>query len=115
VEASEPGRAHQLLVLSAKTSSALESATANLAAHLKQHPDLNLADVAYTLQVGRRAFNHRRMLVCETIDDAVKALETPDSTTSFDALPRTLSSVGGVYVSRTGCPVRKHGMGTLPG
>jgi len=78
VEASEPGRAHQLLVLSAKTSSALESATANLVAHLKQHPDLNLADVAYTLQVGRRAFNHRRIVVCETIEDAVKALETPD-------------------------------------
>ncbi|MEH2211068.1 SDR family NAD(P)-dependent oxidoreductase [Nostoc sp.] len=83
VEASKPGRAQKLLVLSAKTSSALETATANLVDYLKQHPNLNLADVAYTLQVGRRSFNHRRMLVCQTVDDAVKALETPKSQQVF--------------------------------
>lgn len=72
--AEEKGRKYQLLMLSAKTSSALETATANLAAHLKQHPDLNLADVAYTLQVGRKLFDYRRMLVCQNIDEAVQAL-----------------------------------------
>jgi len=71
-------RPWQLLVLSAKTSSALETATANLTEHLKQHPALNPADVAYTLQVGRRAFDHRRMVVCQDLDDAVKALESLD-------------------------------------
>ncbi len=70
----EQGRKYHLLVLSAKTSSALETATVNLANYLKQHPDLNLADVAYTLQVGRQTFNHRRILVCETIEDAVETL-----------------------------------------
>ncbi|MDB9371274.1 beta-ketoacyl synthase N-terminal-like domain-containing protein [Nodularia spumigena CS-586/05] len=65
-----------LLLLSAKTSTALKTATQNLVEHLKQHPNLNLADVAYTLQVGRKAFNHRQILVCENIDDAVKTLET---------------------------------------
>lgn len=72
----EQGRKSHLLVLSAKTSSALEKATINLAHHLKQHPDFNLADVAYTLQVGRRAFEHRRMVVVRDVDDAVKALES---------------------------------------
>ncbi|MCW6050896.1 type I polyketide synthase [Lyngbya sp. CCAP 1446/10] len=72
--AGEKERKYQLLVLSAKTSSALETATANLATHLKQHPDLNLADVAYTLQVGRKVFDYRRMLVCKNIDNAVQAL-----------------------------------------
>ncbi|MEG4342107.1 type I polyketide synthase [Microcoleus sp. A003_D6] len=72
--AGEKERKYQLLVLSAKTSSALETATANLATHLKQHPDLNLADVAYTLQVGRKVFDYRRMLVCENINSAVQAL-----------------------------------------
>ena len=38
-------------MLSAKTSSALETATVNLTNHLKQHPDTNLADVAYTLKL----------------------------------------------------------------
>ena len=75
-EASESSRPWQVLMLSAKTPSALETATANLAEHFKQHPEVNLADVAYTLQMGRRAFNHRRMLVCHDLEDALTALET---------------------------------------
>ncbi len=55
---------------------ALETATSNLAAHLKRHPEVELADVAYTLQVGRRGFNHRRALVCRDHADAVSALES---------------------------------------
>ncbi|MEJ6479889.1 beta-ketoacyl synthase N-terminal-like domain-containing protein [Nostoc punctiforme UO1] len=73
-EAGEQGRNYQLLVLSAKTASALEQATANLIAHLKQHPELNLGDVAYTLNSGRRGFNYRRMLICQDLEDAVKTL-----------------------------------------
>ncbi|GET37655.1 beta-ketoacyl synthase [Microseira wollei NIES-4236] len=72
-------RKHHLLILSARTSSALATARANLAAYLQQHRDLNLADVAYTLQVGRKMFDHRQILVCENIDDAVKALSTLDA------------------------------------
>jgi acyl transferase domain-containing protein/acyl carrier protein len=70
-------RPWHLLTISAKTSSALETATANLVEHLKQHPHLNLADVAYTLQVGRRAFDYRRAVVCQTLEDAVSALQDP--------------------------------------
>lgn len=76
-QTSETSRTWQLLMLSAKTNSALETATANLAQHLQQHPDLNLADVAYTLQVGRRSFEHRRTVVCKDIQDAIAALQTP--------------------------------------
>ncbi|HEY0404742.1 MAG TPA: type I polyketide synthase, partial [Pyrinomonadaceae bacterium] len=65
----------QLLVLSARSRPALEVATANLMAHLRQHPELNLADVAYTLQVGRRAFSHRRAVVCRSVEEALSALE----------------------------------------
>ncbi len=69
---------YHLLVLSAKTQSASETMTANLAEYLKQHSDMNLADAAYTLQVGRKAFNHRRILVCKDIADAEAALRTRD-------------------------------------
>jgi acyl transferase domain-containing protein/acyl carrier protein len=72
-------RDYQLLVLSAKTDSALETATKNLAQHLRQHPDVNLADVAYTLQVGRGVFNYRRVVVCQSTQEAINALETIDS------------------------------------
>jgi phthiocerol/phenolphthiocerol synthesis type-I polyketide synthase E len=68
-EPSGPSRPWQLVVFSAKTGTALERMTANLAEYVRQHPDLNPADLAFTLQVGRRNFNHRRMLVCRDNDD----------------------------------------------
>jgi phthiocerol/phenolphthiocerol synthesis type-I polyketide synthase E len=74
-----PSRPRQLLVLSAKTESALEAATANLVGHLKRAPDSDLADIAYTMQVGRKAFTHRRVLVCRDRSEAADALETRDS------------------------------------
>jgi acyl transferase domain-containing protein/acyl carrier protein len=74
-EPSEAARPWHLLVLSAKTTSALEAATDRLAAHLRAHPEQELADVAHTLQVGRRAFEHRRVLVARDREDAAAALE----------------------------------------
>lgn len=78
-------RPHQLLTLSARTPHALELATANLATHFKRNPTLNLADAAYTLSVGRTEFEHRRVLVCRDLAEAVDALETPSA-------PRVLTS-----------------------
>jgi amino acid adenylation domain-containing protein len=69
----------QLLVLSAKTPTALESATDNLLRHLHEHPEINLADAAFTLQVGRQAFAHRRLLVCSHTTEAISALSTRDA------------------------------------
>ncbi|MEH1900549.1 MAG: aminotransferase class III-fold pyridoxal phosphate-dependent enzyme [Nostoc sp.] len=83
VETSGSSRPWQLLLLSAKTNSALETATENLVKHLKQHPELNLADIAYTLKLGRRAFSDRRMLVCQNLNDVVTVLETPVSERVF--------------------------------
>lgn len=66
----------QLLLLSAKTESALDAATRNLAEHLRAHPEQNLADVAYTLQIGRQSFNYRRMVVAKDREEAIAALES---------------------------------------
>jgi acyl transferase domain-containing protein len=68
-------RSHQLLTLSAKTDTALNGMTRNLAEHLKRHPEARLADVAYTLQVGRKAFGFRRALCCRDSATAISALE----------------------------------------
>ena len=65
---------NQLLLLSAKTPSALKKAAKNLATHLKQHPTIDLADVAYTLSIGRKAFNYRRILICSDIENAINNL-----------------------------------------
>ncbi|HSK75059.1 MAG TPA: amino acid adenylation domain-containing protein [Thermoanaerobaculia bacterium] len=77
-EPSGPSRPWQLLVLSARTATALEAATGNLAAWLKKNPDASLADTAFTLQVGRRAFAHRRAVVCRDVDEARRILEERD-------------------------------------
>ncbi|OYD96055.1 polyketide synthase [Nostoc sp. 'Peltigera membranacea cyanobiont' 213] len=83
VENSSASRPWQLLLLSAKTTTALETITAQLGAHLQQHPDLKLADVAHTLQLGRGAFDYRRIVVCHDQDDAVKVLNSQDSLRVF--------------------------------
>jgi acyl transferase domain-containing protein len=64
----------QLLPLSAKTPAALDAATVQLAEHLRRHPDESLADVAYTLQVGRTAHSWRRAVVCRTVEQAAGTL-----------------------------------------
>jgi non-ribosomal peptide synthase protein (TIGR01720 family) len=64
----------QALTLSARTSSALEQSAARLADYLEQRRDVNLRDVAYTLQVGRRAFAHRVAVVCRDVEEAIEKL-----------------------------------------
>ena len=61
-------RSHQLIVLSARSEAALDQVTLRLASYLRSHPDLDLADVAHTLHVGRRAFRHRRTMVVASDD-----------------------------------------------
>ncbi|OYD09085.1 hybrid non-ribosomal peptide synthetase/type I polyketide synthase [Paludifilum halophilum] len=68
-------RPWNLLTLSARTSSGLERMTEELYTYLEQHPERDLADIAYTLQVGRKDFNHKRMLVAGDRQDALEALQ----------------------------------------
>ncbi|HEY3579059.1 MAG TPA: condensation domain-containing protein [Pyrinomonadaceae bacterium] len=78
VEPSPAAKPLHLLVLSAKTETALEAATDNLMHYLVEHPESNLADVAYTLQLGRKEFAYRRAVTCRNAAEAVSALERLD-------------------------------------
>ncbi len=69
-----PGRPWNLLVMSARTERALAAAGANLREHLQQHSDLNMSDVAYTCQIGRKTFHERQAIVCSDLQDCVQAL-----------------------------------------
>jgi non-ribosomal peptide synthase protein (TIGR01720 family) len=69
-----PSRAAQLLVLSARTETALATMAERLRTHLEQTPEQPLADVAWTLQRGRRGFAHRMAVVAHDRADAVRAL-----------------------------------------
>lgn len=68
-------RPTQIIALSARTEAALESARVNLTRQLKEEPEAELADVAFTLQTGRRQFSHRMAVVCSSVADAISALE----------------------------------------
>ena len=70
----ENGDGWHLLVVSARTATATERAATELANHLERHPGLPLADVAFTLQVGRRMFEHRRAVLCRDHAEAVAGL-----------------------------------------
>ena len=65
----------QLLVISARTSTALDAMTARMAEHLEKEPEIPLADACYTSQLGRKRFAHRRMLVCSNRGEAIESLK----------------------------------------
>ncbi|MDT3400290.1 thioester reductase domain-containing protein [Streptomyces sp. B1866] len=74
-----PRRPWQLLPVSARDRAAVDAATARLADHLTgAGARLDLADVAFTLQEGRRAFAVRRFAVVADRADAVAALRGHD-------------------------------------
>jgi len=73
-----PAGGWELLPLSACSPAALDQAMGRLARHLRRHPELDLADVAYTLGVGRRGWAHRGALVCRDPHDAALTLALGD-------------------------------------
>ena len=79
VRSSPRTAAPHLLTLSAKSSSALERMSLQLADHLEAHPEADLADVAFTRQVGRVRLPHRRSLVAASAADAVRLLRGGDT------------------------------------
>ncbi len=75
LQSSPAARLTQCLPLSANRADALATVAARLAAHLAKYPGTQLADAAYTLQVGRRACRYRRAIVCRDTADAVQQLQ----------------------------------------
>ena len=72
-------RPAQLLCVSARSEAALDAALLNLGRHIKDHPEQNLADVSYTLQVGRHSFDHRASVTCASAQEAALLLAEPDN------------------------------------
>lgn len=63
------------LPLSAKTPEQLRQQAQNLLHFVQGKPDVNLADLAYTLQVGRDALPYRLGIVAETCDALIDKLQ----------------------------------------
>ncbi|MDG1117336.1 MAG: beta-ketoacyl synthase N-terminal-like domain-containing protein [Flavimaricola sp.] len=73
----------QLFTLSARSKGALDDGARNLAHYLRANPDAPLADVAWTLKEGRRAFDCRRVVVAEDHPEAARLLEENDQRRVF--------------------------------
>ncbi|MBK9286220.1 MAG: amino acid adenylation domain-containing protein [Flavobacteriales bacterium] len=77
--ASSASRSKQLFLLSAKSKTSLDAMTENLRAWLEAHPNASLADAAFTLQVGRRHFKHRRLIVGGGHGEVIDAIASKDT------------------------------------
>jgi acyl transferase domain-containing protein/acyl carrier protein len=102
-----PPRPFHLLTLSARSRPALREAAARLAEHLASTPSLELEAVSHTLRVGRRAFDHRLAVVCDSAREAASLLssgELPPATRTSTQAPRVafMFPGGGAHHARMG-------------
>jgi amino acid adenylation domain-containing protein len=73
--ASSASRPVQMLPLSGRRPDAINDLAAQLCERLRKEPDINLADLAYTLQVGRSDLSLRSSVVVNDREDAIRKLE----------------------------------------
>jgi acyl transferase domain-containing protein len=91
--AAAPSRRQQLLLVSARTETALENATTQLADFLQRQPGTSLADAAYTLAAGRRKFAQRRAIVCADRQEAIDLVSERDPRRVFTGTAKDRSVV----------------------
>ncbi|MEM7532860.1 MAG: type I polyketide synthase [Chloroflexota bacterium] len=79
VDVQEPiliARSCHLLTLSAKTDDALSALAQRFATHLTDRPELALAEVCFTANIGRAHFDHRLGITAATTDELIDHLTT---------------------------------------
>src|SRR5579863_417825 len=79
----------RLLTMSARTEKALDEGSARIADYLATASAIDLADVAFTLQTGRRACRYRRIAVASSIEEAAQQWRQRDRQSVFDGTCET--------------------------
>ena len=100
----------ELLVLSARSARALDDAAGRLAAHLQQHSELALADVAHTLQQGRREFSHRRCVLVGPEESAASVLLSKDARRVLSGVTERAGQIAFLLPGQ-GCQFANMGLG----
>ncbi|MBD8496923.1 hybrid non-ribosomal peptide synthetase/type I polyketide synthase [Paenibacillus arenosi] len=77
-----------IIPLSARSEEALQRMTVNLSTHITSHPDIPLADIAFTLQSGRKSFPYRKSVVCSSREEAVEQLSAVGVDIVAEDIPR---------------------------
>lgn len=93
--ATQDPRNHWLVPISARTSGALQNSCAMLADFLERYPETPLADIAYTLQTGRKKFNYTTTFLSNNTTDLLAQLrqQSPDSKSSRHHVRQDIPSV----------------------
>lgn len=73
----------KIIVLSAKSKSALAQMKLNLSNHIEQKPELSLDDVSHTLKIGRCSFEHKFSAVCDNLTELSGILKDEVKDCSF--------------------------------
>lgn len=88
LEASGAGRTVHSVILSAKTATALQTMKQNLLEHVGNNPQLSLADLAFTLQTGRRNFEHRFVATVSSLNELIAKLKGSDHKFCLEAVQK---------------------------
>jgi acyl transferase domain-containing protein/acyl carrier protein len=73
-------------IISAKSRTALDAASAHLARHLNEHPQEGIADICHTLATGRTVHPYARAVVCAGTQEAASALVSEDPSVAISGL-----------------------------
>nr|AAS47562.1 mixed type I polyketide synthase - peptide synthetase [symbiont bacterium of Paederus fuscipes] len=71
-----PDSEEHLLVFSARTEAQLQAVVQQMLAELEKERSLSLADIAFTLQTGRKAMDFRLAVVVEGVEARLRAVES---------------------------------------
>ncbi|MEM7134163.1 MAG: amino acid adenylation domain-containing protein [Chloroflexota bacterium] len=82
VSSSLPERSHHLLTLSAHTPEALRELAQRYGQHVETNPEIDLGDLCFTANTGRKHFEHRLAVVADSISGLQTQLETAQATIS---------------------------------
>ncbi|MGR3939667.1 type I polyketide synthase, partial [Streptomyces sp. BRA346] len=111
-EVSEPRAVDALpWLLSAKDAQALRAQAAQLAAHLRAHPDLGAADLAFSLATSRTALEQRAALVTAAREEFLAGLDALALGESVPGLVEGAAGDGKVAFLFTGQGSQRLGMG----
>jgi acyl transferase domain-containing protein len=86
-------RTHELIVVSGRAGAEAVDNCQTLGRFLSDHPEADLADTAFTLRQGRKAFETRHFCVAETRQQAADALLSGRTACGTASVPRKLAFV----------------------
>src|SRR5690606_35545557 len=73
---SSAGKPFELITWSAKSDQSNDSYADKLKQYVAAHQEINIADIAYTLQTNKSEFNHRRFIIAANRDELISKLDS---------------------------------------